>query len=183
MVCLLSYPFRTAESTDTERAMLRNPMKYPDPDSYRPERWLSGEWPTYLAPLTQYPTIKGMSSFGYGQRQCLGMSITQDELLLACGTLCWAFNLEHKVDPATGAVIKIDPTKSNSLLINNPEPYKMEFEPRSEETKQKLLHDWQEAETKELAAKETFLEAARARMLMQKDEERIVEQNNVLVGY
>lgn len=162
MVC--TFPLALLFSiAHTRRAILRNPIKYPDPDSYRPERWLSDAWPTYLEPLTQYPTIKGMSSFGYGQRQCLGMSITQDELLLACGTLCWAFNLKHKMDPFTGKQIEIDPDQSNSLLINNPLPYAMAFEPRSEERKQKVLEDWQQAEIKELAAKEAFLKAAKER--------------------
>ena len=58
-----------------------------------------------------------MTSFGFGQRQCLGQTLTQDELHLACGGLLWAFNLKRKIDPKTG--LEIDPPldKSNSLLI------------------------------------------------------------------
>jgi cytochrome P450 len=69
-------------------AFMRNPKKYPDPDNYRPERYLEPSLPTYREPPIVYPTVKGLSSFGYGQRQCLGQTLTQDELLLACGALC-----------------------------------------------------------------------------------------------
>ena len=38
-------------------AFLRNPQKYPDPENFRPERWLEADWPTFQDPLTMYPTI------------------------------------------------------------------------------------------------------------------------------
>lgn len=157
------------------RAFLRNPDKYPDPENFRPERWLSAAWPTYQEPLTQYPTIKGLSSFGYGQRQCLGMSITQDELLLACGSLCWTFNLKHKTDPATGDKIPIDLNKSNSLLIIKPDPYVMAFEPRSKERREKVMRDWEDEEQKERAMKEAFIKAGREQKQMHKNREGIIE--------
>ncbi|KAK4108835.1 cytochrome P450 [Canariomyces notabilis] len=116
-------------------AFLRNPKRYPDPDSFRPERWLEPGWPTYQTPLTKYPTLKGMSSFGWGQRQCLGMAVTQDELVVACGALAWCFNLKPKRDPVTGEHFPVPLDKSNSLLIIKPDPFRMEFEPRSEERK------------------------------------------------
>lgn len=48
------------------RAFLRNPTKYPDPENYRPERWIGPGWPTYKELLTKYPNVKGMTSFGWG---------------------------------------------------------------------------------------------------------------------
>ncbi|KAF2138896.1 uncharacterized protein K452DRAFT_290541 [Aplosporella prunicola CBS 121167] len=142
-------------------AFLRNPIKYPDPDNFRPERWLQPGWPTYQEPLTQYPTIKGMTSFGWGQRQCLGQSLTQDELVVACGALAWCFTLKHKVDPATGEKIHIPLDKSNSLLIIKPDPFQMAFEPRSEERRQEALRLWKEAEEKDRKRRADFLAAAR----------------------
>ncbi|KAF4556709.1 Cytochrome P450-like protein 50 [Elsinoe fawcettii] len=127
-------------------ALLRNPVKYPDPDNFRPERWVEPGWPTFQEPLTQYPTVKGMTSFGYGQRQCLGMTLTQDETFLACGGLLWAFNLKKKIDPATG--LEIDPplNKSNSLLIIKPDPFRMAFEPRTSTKKEQIITQWIDAE-------------------------------------
>ncbi|XDG00394.1 hypothetical protein ABKA04_000009 [Annulohypoxylon sp. FPYF3050] len=141
-------------------AFLRNPEKYPDPDNFRPERWLEPSWPTYKEPLTTYPTIKGMSSFGWGQRQCLGMTLTQDELLVACGALAWAFNLKPKKDPVTGKELPVPTDKSNSLLIIKPDPFEMAFEPRSEERKQEALRQWAESSERYEREKAEFLKGA-----------------------
>lgn len=142
---------------------MRNPQKYPDPDNYHPERYLEASWPTYREPLTMYPTIKGLSSFGFGQRACLGQSITQDELLLACGGICWAFDLKKKVDPITKREIDIDINKSNSLLIIKPDPHQMDFIPRSKAKRQEIIEQWESAETKELEEHAEFLRIARAK--------------------
>ncbi|KAK4182237.1 putative cytochrome P450 E-class, group I [Podospora australis] len=140
---------------------LRNPNKYPDPDSFRPERWLEPGWPTFQAPLTQYPTIKGMTSFGWGQRQCLGMSLTQDELIVACGALAWAFTLKPKVDPVTGQDVMPPLDKSNSLLIIKPDPFQMRFVPRSERRKAQALAIWEQSESSDRAKRNEFLQKVR----------------------
>lgn len=80
-----------------------------------------------------------MTSFGWGQRQCLGQTLTQDELVVSCGALAWCFNLRPKLDPSTGVPLPVPLDKCNSLLIIKPKPFKMAFEPRSEERKQKAL--------------------------------------------
>ncbi|KAK3380971.1 cytochrome P450 [Podospora didyma] len=153
-------------------AFLRNPEKYPDPDNFRPERWLEPGWPTYQEPLTQFPSIKGMTSFGWGQRQCLGMSLTQDELLVACGSLAWCFTLKRKRDPATGEDLPVPLNKSNSLLIIKPDPFQMAFEPRSEKRREEALRLWAEAEAADTKARAEFLEAARKGDLPQIDIKR-----------
>lgn len=142
------------------RAFLRNPVKYPDPDNYRPERWLEPSWPTYKSPLAVYPTVKGMSSFGYGQRACLGQTLTQDELLVACGGLVWGFNLRKKVDPGTGLEIDISTTASNSLLLIKPDPFQMAFEPRSEVRRAEMVQNWRQADEKDRKQREAFVKAA-----------------------
>ncbi|KAI4728004.1 cytochrome P450 [Aureobasidium sp. EXF-10728] len=141
-------------------AFLLNPVKYPDPESYRPERWLEAGWPTFQEPLTQHPNIKGMTSFGFGQRQCLGMSLTQDELIVACGALAWAYNLKRKVDPATGREIEVPTDKCNSLLIVKPDPFEMAFEPRSEARKADVIREWKMSEAKDLEERAAYAKAA-----------------------
>ncbi|ORY68555.1 cytochrome P450 [Pseudomassariella vexata] len=137
-------------------AFLRNPERYPDPDNFRPERWLQPGWPTYQEPLTQYPTIKGMSSFGWGQRQCLGMTLTQDELVVACGALSWCFNLKPKTDSLTGEQLPVPLDKSNSLLIIKPDPFQMAFEPRSEQRKREALRLWRDSEAKDFTQRADY---------------------------
>jgi hypothetical protein len=145
---------------DIHRAFVRNPLKYPDPDSFRPERWLEPGWPTYQEPLTHFPTIKGMTSFGWGQRQCLGQTLTQDELIVACGALSWGFNLRPKKDPATGRNLPVPLDKSNSLLIIKPDPFQMTFEPRSETRKREALQLWAESDAQDQRERYTFAKQA-----------------------
>jgi hypothetical protein len=82
------------------------------------------------------------------------MTLTQDELLVACGALAWCFNLKHKQDPTTGHNIPVPLDKSNSLLIIKPDPFQMAFEPRSEARKQEAFRLWTESETENRRAKE-----------------------------
>ncbi|KAF2429111.1 cytochrome P450 [Tothia fuscella] len=147
-------------------AFLRNPIKYPDPDNFRPERFLEPSWPTFQAPLTQYPTVKGMTSFGWGQRACLGQTLTQDEMLAACGAVCWGFNLTFKTNAVTGEEIHIPLNKSNSLLIVKPDPYEMAFVPRSEERKQEIIEQWLSADAKDAAERAEFANGAEKRRCM-----------------
>jgi len=144
-------------------AFLRNPVKYPDPDNFRPERWLEEGWPTFQGPLTMYPTVKGMSSFGFGQRTCLGQTLTQDELLVACGGLVWGFNMKKKVDPVTNMEIDISLTASNSLLIIKPDPFQMAFEPRSEARRAEMIENWEVAEAQDKSERQAFVKAAALR--------------------
>src|SRR6201999_1884957 len=115
--------------------LLRDPTKYPDPWNFRPERWLEEGWPTYREPLTQYPTIKGMSPFGWGQRTCIGNGLTEDEVILACGALCWAYDIGFQIDPITKEKIDVPTDKSNSVLIIRPDRFVVAFTPRSETRK------------------------------------------------
>ncbi|XTI85158.1 cytochrome P450 [Cenococcum geophilum] len=93
---------------------LRNPTKYPDPENYRPEHWIEPGWPTCQGPLKKYPN-----------RACLG--------------LAWAFNLDRKIDPATGLEIDIPLNKPNSLLVVKPDPFQMVFESRSATRKTDII--------------------------------------------
>lgn len=142
-------------------AFLRNEKKYPDADNYRPERWLEAGWPTYQEPLTQFPTIMGMTSFGWGQRACLGQTLTRDETLVACGGLLWGYNMQRKRGP-NGQLIDPPINKSNSLLIVKPDPYEMAFEPRSEKRRQEIIDLWEESDAQDIKERKEYVKTAEA---------------------
>ena len=146
-------------------AFLRNKKKYPDPENFRPERWLEPSWPTYQEPLSQFPTIMGMTSFGWGQRACLGQSLTRDETLVGCGSLLWAFDLVRKKG-LDGKPIEPSIHKSNSLLIVKPDPFEMAFEPRSAARKREIVRQWAESDARDKAERADFLKVAKAKRAM-----------------
>lgn len=103
-----------------------------------------------------------MTSFGWGQRACLGQNLTQDEMLVACGGIAWGFDLTHKKDPVTGAKINIDSKKSNSLLIVKPDPWQASILPRSEKKKQAMIDFWDTAEAQDNKERADFLRLSKA---------------------
>lgn len=107
-----------------------------------------------------------MSSFGWGQRQCLGMSITRDETVTGCGGLMWGFNLKRKIDPVTTREIEVPLNKSNSLLIIKPDAFEMAFEPRSEKRKVEISQQWRDAEAEDATVRAAFLRAAEAKEVL-----------------
>lgn len=98
----------------------------------------------------------------------MGQNLTQDELLLACGGLLWGFNCKRKIDPKTGLAIDPNIDKGNSLLIIKPDPFEMQFEPRSEKKLERILSQWKTAEAKNEADKAAFLEASKAARMSEK---------------
>lgn len=103
----------------------------------------------------------GMSSFGYGQRACLGQGVTRDETIVACGGLLWGFNLVHKKGK-DGNPIMPSLTASNSLLIVKPDPYELAFEPRSETRREEMRANWRQTDAQDKKERADFAAAAKA---------------------
>jgi hypothetical protein len=121
----------------------RDPKEYPDHENYRPERWLEPGWPSYMEPLSRYPNFregKGMHTFGWGRRQCLGQRIVDDEMFVAGAGICWGFDISPKRCECTGKEIKFDTQATNSNVILEPLPFPLEIKPRSEK-RAKLIMD------------------------------------------
>ena len=71
-----------------------------------------------------------MHTFGWGRRACLGPQLADDELFLAAGAVCWAFEMKPRKDVFTGEAVAIDTMSTNSNVILEPTPWEMEFVPR-----------------------------------------------------
>jgi cytochrome P450 len=75
----------------------REPKRYPDPDNFRPERWLEEGWPTFKEPLTQHPNLQNFSAFGFGRRICPGMNIAERSLYILISRIAWCCDLSYKM--------------------------------------------------------------------------------------
>jgi hypothetical protein len=129
-----------------EWSISRVPERYPDPENFRPERYLEPGWPTYQEPLSKYPNFRdgyGMHSFGWGRRTCLGQNIVDDETFVFAAGVLWGFNMAQKIDQRTGEVIPIDTMASNSHVILEPHQFDMTFKPRSEERASQILRNYE----------------------------------------
>lgn len=121
----------------TFRGICRDPEKYPDPEAFRPERWLDPSFPSYREPLTEFPNLKNYHQFGYGRRTCQGVEIVDQELFIVMSGMAWAFNIQKKKD-ASGNEVKVPWNKYTSLLIAKPDPFEFDLTVRSED-KRKII--------------------------------------------
>jgi cytochrome P450 len=115
----------------TTWAITRNTVMYPLPDVFNPDRWLDPSSPNYKAPLTEFPSIRNFTSFGYGRRVCMGQDLTEHEFFLAIGGMAWAMSVGKKRD-GMGREIDVPLHDYGALVITKPEKFPFEVKPRSE---------------------------------------------------
>ncbi|KAH0839097.1 hypothetical protein AYO21_04691 [Fonsecaea monophora] len=133
-------------------ALARNPELYPDGETYKPERWLEKEYPTYKEPLTEHPRLMGHHGFGMGRRMCPGIEITEAELLVACGSIVGCFELKPYMD-ANGQPKWPDSNAFTPNLIGGPLPFEMDVKVRSPEKAARIKAWYEESVADEAAGK------------------------------
>ncbi|KAI0628040.1 cytochrome P450 [Trametes polyzona] len=101
-------------------AIMQDPELFPDPEAFRPERFLGDA----VHPKLQNFTIP----FGYGRRICPGLHIANQSIYIVVAQMLWAFNIV----PATqdGKVCLPSADDFTSGLITRPNPFPCAFEPR-----------------------------------------------------
>ncbi|KAK3681758.1 cytochrome P450 [Podospora appendiculata] len=115
-----------------EWGMTRDEATYPDAEQFNPSRWLDPAYPTFRAPLTQYPNLAGHSQFGFGRRVCQGVPIVEQDLFLTMGGLAWAFDVRKRRD-GSGNEVPVHWNDYSPLLISKPARFAFDAVPRSEE--------------------------------------------------
>ncbi|KAH8103709.1 cytochrome P450 [Phellopilus nigrolimitatus] len=113
-------------------AMARNAEMYPEPDKFRPERWLCADGK--LSPLDVNKV-----AFGFGRRIlitllrpnsiCPGRYFVEDSVFIVVASILSAFDIQKSLDHRGAPIIpKADYASS---FISHPKPFKCSITPRS----------------------------------------------------
>ncbi|KAF7299260.1 O-methylsterigmatocystin oxidoreductase [Mycena indigotica] len=114
------------------RAMCHDESIYPEPDKFKPERFLSDN-----GKVTSDPRMNIMA-FGHGRRVCVGQHLADDSVWASIVSILSVFNIAKARD-SSGKEIDI-PGGYSDLLISHPEPFDCAITPRSSKT-QTLIED------------------------------------------
>lgn len=111
---------------------------YPQGNEFNPQRFLDPKYPTYKEPLTEFPNLNGDRAFGYGNRSCPGVDLTQNELLTLIGSLIWAFEIRR---PEGGNAPAVPWYETAPWVITMSKPFKCDIKVRSEAKRQYILNE------------------------------------------
>nr|AAS88584.1 PAH-inducible cytochrome P450 monooxygenase PC-PAH 6 [Phanerodontia chrysosporium] len=103
-------------------AMLHNENVYPDPASFKSERFLTPDGK--LRDDVPFP----IEAFGFGRRICPGRHFALDSLFLLVSHILAVFTIEHAVD-ADGHIIPVEP-EFEPQAFSPPKPFKAQFKLR-----------------------------------------------------
>jgi cytochrome P450 len=118
-----------------------DPAVYPDPMSFRPERFI--DTPTHKAepdPRTW--------TFGYGRRVCPGRYVADNALFITIAQSLAVFKIEKLVE--NGKVVEPE-MKFEPGVVSHPVPYRTSIVPRSEKHRERIRqaekeYPWQESD-------------------------------------
>jgi len=116
----------------------RDEEMYPDPTEFKPERFIDPSYPTYKEPLTEFPNLRGDTSFGYGNRACPGVDLTNHELVTLLGALLWSFTVKRK-EGAEGLANPVPWYETNPYVITMSKPFACDITVRSEEKRRYIM--------------------------------------------
>jgi len=115
-----------------------DPVVYPDPDTFKPERWLDAE-----GQLRGYYFSTG---FGWGHRACPGTPFAERSLWINVVLWLWTFDIGH----APGYTYVSDDSAFSTGFGTTPKPFPVDFKLRSAQHEMVVKQEWQDSE-KDLA--------------------------------
>lgn len=122
-----------------------DPATYPDPMSFRPERFID------TATHKAEPDPRAWT-FGYGRRVCPGRYVADNALFLTIAQSLAVFKIEKPVK--NGKVVEPE-LKFEPGVVSHPVPYEAKITPRSEKHRQMIVaaekeYPWQESDAEAL---------------------------------
>jgi len=111
-------------------AILHDASLYPDPDVFKPERFLNPD-----GSLRDDPIL--VSAFGFGKRICPGRHFADATFFIAVASLLSVFNIERGKDGGD----KLSDYTFTGFLISCPDPFPCSFIPRDEDARKLILAD------------------------------------------
>lgn len=125
-----------------------DPERYPDPKSFKPERYL--DHPLKAGAYTAHPDpyARDHFDFGAGRRICPGMHLAENSLFITLAKLLWAF----KIEPPLGLDGKVQQVNTSDeayeVGVNTlPRPFKVRFVPREAQREQVTRDEWAQAQS------------------------------------
>jgi len=112
-------------------AILHDPATYPEPDLFKPERFLNAD-----GSLRDDPTL--ISVFGFGKRICPGRHFVDASLFIFIASLLSIFNMESGRD---GGDKLSDYTYTGGAIISFPNQFPCSFVPRDKRARELILAD------------------------------------------
>ncbi|TFK73311.1 CyP450 monooxygenase [Pluteus cervinus] len=102
-------------------SMTRNEAVYPEPEVFRPER--------YLTPDGRLDDGLPILSFGFGRRACAGKHLARESIWLVMARLLATFSISQARDAVTGREITPETVEYTTALAPHPKPFKCRIEP------------------------------------------------------
>ncbi|THH07084.1 hypothetical protein EW145_g3633 [Phellinidium pouzarii] len=104
-------------------AMQRDPLEYPEPEKFIPERWMPSDGKR--TPLDVYKT-----QFGFGRRTCPGKHFAANSIFIDIASILAAFNIEMASDENGAQIIPVVDYVEG--FVRHPKPFKCKITPRSD---------------------------------------------------
>lgn len=120
-----------------------DPNRYPDPNAFRPERFLSH--PLSAPAYANQPDVDARDHFSYGggKRICVGIHLAERSLFTMTSRLVHTFDIKPALDK-DGKTVPVDAEGTRNGLIMSPNPFRARFIVRSEKLAKLLENECKE---------------------------------------
>ncbi|CDO68382.1 hypothetical protein BN946_scf184815.g29 [Trametes cinnabarina] len=117
-------------------AIMQDPELFPEPDVFRPERFLD----------TKHPKLQNFTiHFGFGRRICPGLHIANQSIFIVISRFLWAFDILPATGP-DGKPVLPSTDDFTSGLITRPSPFPCTFKVRNKEVEELIILEAEKAE-------------------------------------